>query len=315
MSVATETAVVTPVLSHRPWWQGTPVRVALIVAGMFLAYRAFRLEYPWPSGLAWNTLPFELDRFQLWLIERRSAEDKSVVFAVFDGFRLLVDDVVRWLEELMRWLTWVGTTAAATLVVWRFGGVRAAAITLAAFATFALTGLWAESIQTLALMIAAVTLSLAIGIPLGIAAGRSRRVSRVLTPVLDAAQIVPAFAYLMPVVILFSVGPAAAVVATMVYAIPPSVRITALGIRGVPQNTAEAAASLGATRTQMLAKVQLPLARRMLLLGVNQTILFALSMVGTQDQPMRSLFNSLNLVLPRAHKISLAKIPGLLPSC
>ena len=277
--IVAETPIVAPVLSHRPWWRGKPVQVTLVAAGMWLAYRAFRLEYPWPSALAWNNLQFELDEFQTWLIEQRSAEDKSIVFALFDGFRVFVDNLVAWLEDALLWLTWLGTTALGTLVVWRFGGLRAAAITLVAFATFALTGLWEASMQTLALMLAAVSLSLLIGIPLGIAAGRSKRVARVLTPFLDAAQIVPAFAYLMPVVLLFSVGPAAAVVATMIYAIPPSVRITALGIRGVPVNTVEAASSLGATKRQLLSKVQLPLARRMLLLGVNQTILFALSMV------------------------------------
>ena len=277
--VVAETPVVAPVLSHRPWWRGKPVQVALVVAGMWLAYRAFRLEYPWPAGLAWNNLQFELDEFQVWLIEQRSAEDKSFVFAIFDGFRVFADNLVAWLEDALFWLTWIGTTAVGTLLVWRFGGTKAAGITLAAFATYALTGLWEESMQTLALMLAAVALSLLVGIPLGVAVGRSHRVARIVTPFLDAAQIVPAFAYLMPVVILFSVGPAAAVVATMIYAIPPAVRITALGIRGVPLNTVEAAVSMGSTARQTLTKVQLPLARRMLLLGVNQTILFALSMV------------------------------------
>ena len=104
---------------------------------------------------------------------------------------------------------------------------------LAAFVSFAALGLWVESMQTLALMLAAVGLSLLVGIPLGILAGPLRPLPAGITPVLDAMQIIPAFAYLMPIVILFSVGPGAAVITTMIYAIPPAIRITALGIRGV----------------------------------------------------------------------------------
>jgi glycine betaine/proline transport system permease protein len=236
-------------------------------------------RFPWPEGLTWNALPAHVDDFQTWLLDQRNAEDPSFVFAIFDGFANFVDDLVGWFDRLILWLTWVGTTAAATLIALRFGGWRAAAWIGGAFASFALLGLWEASMQTLALMLAAVGLSLLVGMPLGIAAGLSNRFERTITPVLDAMQIVPAFAYLMPVVILFSVGPGAAVVSTMIYAIPPAVRITALGIRRVPANTVEAAASLGSTRGQLLAKVQLPLSRRMLLLAVNQTILFALSMV------------------------------------
>src|SRR5204863_6073674 len=114
-----------------------------------------------------------------------------------------------------------------------------------------------------------VALSLAIGLPLGILAGRSDRFQRFVTPILDAMQIVPAFAYLMPIVILFSVGPGAAVATTLIYSIPPAIRIASLGIRSVPTNTVEAAEAFGATRLQTLLKVQLPLARRLVLLAVN----------------------------------------------
>jgi glycine betaine/proline transport system permease protein len=288
-TVAADTVRPAPVVVHRPWWRGKLVQVAGIVALMYVAYRIWGVtvdengnelaRFPWPNWLVWNELSLHLDNFQTWVLTERGKEDTSFVFSIFEWYSTSVDHLVEWFNRFLLWLTWVGTTAAGTLLVLRFGGVRAGAIVLLAFATFALTGLWEESMQTVALMLVAVALSLLVGIPLGVVAGRSRRFNQAITPLLDAMQIVPAFAYLMPVVILFSIGPAAAVVSTMIYAIPPAIRITALGIRNVPVNTVEAATSLGATRAQLLAKVQLPLARRMILLGVNQTILFALSMV------------------------------------
>lgn len=278
-SVAAERVSRALVVAHRPWWRGKLVQVAGIGALMYIAYRIWALDYPWPNDLVWNSLSLHLDDFQTWLLTERGKEDQGIVFTVFEGFSTSVDRFVDWFTRLLLWMTWAGTAAAGTFLVLRFGGLRPALITLFAFASFALTGLWEESMQTLSLMLVAVGLSLLVGIPLGIAAGRSSRFNRAVTPLLDAMQIVPAFAYLMPVVILFSIGPAAAVVSTMIYAIPPAIRITALGIRAVPVNTVEAATSMGSTRVQLLGKVQLPLARRMILLGVNQTILFALSMV------------------------------------
>jgi len=281
MSVAVEQVAqpVATVVEHRPWWRRRSVLSAAIVGAMLILYFALRTEYPWPSGLQWTSLSTHLDSFQSWLIDHRNADHPNVIFRAFNGFATFLDDIVTWLTHLLQWLTWPGATVAVVAIIWRFGGIRAAAWVLAAFFSFALFGLWEESIQTLALMLAAVLLSLLVGIPLGILAGRSDRFARAITPVLDAMQIVPAFAYLMPIVILFSVGHGAAVITTMIYAIPPAIRITALGIRGVPTNTVEAAEAMGSTSWQVLRKVQLPLARKLILLGVNQTILFALSVV------------------------------------
>ena len=260
-------------------WRGRPAAVGAIVLLMLVGFVVLRDEFAWPASLTWQALPERLDDFQVWLLDERTAENPNIIFAIFDGFRALAEWLVTALNDVLLWLTWPGVIAAAVLIVLRFGGWRVALGVAAAFATFALTGLWEESMQTLALMSAAVVLSLAIGVPLGVVAGRNERFLGAITPALDAMQIVPAFAYLMPVVILFSVGPAAAVICTMIYAIPPAVRITALGIRGVTSDSVEASRALGATEPQTLFKVQLPLARRQLLLSVNQTIMFALSLV------------------------------------
>ena len=256
-----------------------PAQVLGVLVVMLLCYAVASGDFPWPTSLVWGALPDELDDFQGWLIDQRSATDPNIIFSILDAFRAIAEWTVLAFTDALLWMTWLGVTVSGTLIVARFGGLRAGLIVLAAFISFALMGLWEPSIQTLALMLAAVAFSLLIGIPIGIWAGRNQRVHRAITPALDAMQIIPAFAYLMPVVILFSVGPAAAVICTMIYAVPPAVRITALGIRGVTGDTVEAANALGATPAQTLFKVQLPLARRQLLLSLNQTIMFALSLV------------------------------------
>ncbi|MHB8468646.1 MAG: ABC transporter permease [Gaiellaceae bacterium] len=263
----------------RAWWRGRVGAAIAVVGGVLVAFALWKHDLAWPGSLVWNSLSGYLDRFQAWLSNNRNVPHPSFVFAIFNGLASFLDNLVSWLTTFFHDLTWTGTTVLGTLTVLRFGGLRQAAGVLLAFVSFALMGLWEESVQTFALTFSAVALSLLVGVPLGVWAGRSERFMRIVTPILDAAQIVPAFAYLIPVVILFSVGPGAAVVTTMIYAVPPAIRITALGIRGVPTNTVEAATALGSTRSQVLSKVQLPLARRMLLLSVNQTILFALSMV------------------------------------
>jgi len=174
---------------------------------------------------------------------------------------------------------WLGTTVVATVVAWALGSWRVALLTLVGLLVVVSQGLWSEATDTLALVLASVLLALLVGLPLGIWAGTSERVHRVVTPVLDVMQILPAFAYLAPLVLLFMIGPAPAIVATWIFAVPPVIRLTAHGIRQVPAATREAVDSLGVTPVQRLRTVLLPMARRTITIGINQTTMAALSMV------------------------------------
>ena len=198
---------------------------------------------------------------------------------VIEPIRALIAAAVAGLQEVLHGLTWPAVVTIAAAIGAIGGGVRIAILGAAGFLVLGILGLWSESLDTIALTVAAVALSLAIGVPLGILAGRSRRFRTAVNPVLDAMQIMPTYAYLTPLTLLFLIGPASATVATLIYAMPAAIRITALGLRGVPPATVEAAASLGATRGQLLRKVYLPLARRAIGLAINQTIMLALSMV------------------------------------
>jgi glycine betaine/proline transport system permease protein len=179
------------------------------------------------------------------------------------------------LNALPPWLVII----AIALLAWKFSGVKLSIFSVATMTLVGLLGLWQDTMTTLAMVLSAVIFCAVAGIPLGIAAGRSDSFQAGIRPVLDAMQTTPAFVYLVPIVMLFSVGNVAGVLATIVFALPPIIRLTSLGIRQVHPELVEAAQAFGATRWQVLRRVQVPLAMPTILAGLNQTIMMALSMV------------------------------------
>lgn len=172
----------------------------------------------------------------------------------------------------------------AALSLWLLGWRRKAAWGLAVFAVLGLLlvlnlGYWAALMETLALVLAAELMVVVIGLPLGILGGRSDLADRMMRPVLDIMQTMPAFVYLVPAVIFFGLGLVPGVLSTVIFALPPLIRLTTLGIRQVPHELVEASNSFGATWWQMLVKVQLPSALPSIMAGVNQSIMLGLSMV------------------------------------
>jgi glycine betaine/proline transport system permease protein len=224
------------------------------------------------------TLPHDDDNplFQTLNGVRDWANDNR---SILEPVRTGLGGLVSFFDDLIASLGWPGVIGLAGALGMLFGGLRLTILVVAGFASLGILGLWDPAMETLALMLASVIIAIAIGLPLGILAGRSNRATAILSPILDVMQIMPTLAYLVPVTALFFIGAAPATVATLIYAIPPAVRITSLGIRGVPGTSVEAARSLGSTDRQVLGKVQLPLAMRAIGLGINQTIMLALSMV------------------------------------
>ncbi|MYR84782.1 ABC transporter permease subunit [Streptomyces sp. SID685] len=229
----------------------------------------------WPHHLT-VSLTQPLTSASNWIIDNR---DTHPLFLYFFGYiSNAVVLAVRAVYVALLALGWPGVTALGALVAWRVAGPRLAAGTAVAFLACGALGMWEPTMQTLALMVAAVLASVLVGTALGLAGGLSPRLDRALRPVLDTMQVLPAFAYLLPVVLVFGIGVPAAVLATVVYAAPPMARLTALGLRGADPEVLEAVESLGATRRQRLLTARIPLARKELLLGLNQTIMMALSM-------------------------------------
>jgi glycine betaine/proline transport system permease protein len=234
----------------------------------------------------------ELTGFQIWLNEIRDAFDSARQGSFFfqyiiDPISTVLDAVISWLRDLLSQpsfprpvpeIGWFGVVALFTWIAYALAGLRSAVLVLVGLLLFGFLGYWPDSIDTLIVTFVAVFVCVIIGIPLGIWMARSPRANTVITPILDVMQTMPSFAYLAPLVLFFGIGPASAVVTTLIYALPPLARITAHGIRSVSPTTIEAVRSMGTSRWQMLRTVQLPMARRTIVVGLNQCTMAALSM-------------------------------------
>lgn len=190
------------------------------------------------------------------------------------------------IELSLEGLEWFFTILPPIVVIllfavaaWRYAGKRVTVFTVLTFLLVGYLGLWDDTMTTLAMVVSSVFFCALAGIPLGVMAGRSDRFEMFLRPCLDAMQTTPAFVYLIPVVMLFSIGTVSGILATIVFALPPIIRLTNLGIRQVHPELIEASLAFGATPWQVLRKVQFPLALPSIMAGLNQTLMMALSMV------------------------------------
>jgi glycine betaine/proline transport system permease protein len=199
-----------------------------------------------------------------------------------EGFDSL-GGLVNGFSEGIEWLlmlppAWLLIAIFVGLGLWRIS-YKFAIFTAISFLLIVLTGFWEQTVVTLGLTFSATLISLLLGIPLGIWAARSERVSTTIRPILDFMQTMPAFVYLIPAAMLFGLGRVPGIIATVIFAMPPAVRLTNLGIRQVNKEIIEAGQSFGCNARQLLFKVQLPNAMPSIMAGVNQTIMMALSMV------------------------------------
>ena len=219
------------------------------------------------------TMP--LDKWIKWAVDWIVSNYRFI----FQAIKWPIEKTLNGIEGFLQWLPPEVVIIAIALIAWRVAGRNIGIFALLALSFMGLIGIWEESMTTLSMVLSSLIFCSVVGTPIGIYASQSDRFYTLIRPVLDAMQSTPAFVYLVPVVMLFSIGSVAGVIATIIFSIPPIIRLTNLGIRQVHPELVEAAVAFGATKKQVLLRVQVPLAMPTILAGINQNIMLSLAMV------------------------------------
>lgn len=212
---------------------------------------------------------------------------EAIINFIVNNFRFIFNDwigepvgiILQGIQSFFLFLNPIIFLVLLLGIAWQIANRNIAIFSVIAMTVVGLIGAWEESMITLALVLTAVAFCVVIGIPLGIFAARSDKFASFIRPILDTMQTLPAFVYLVPVVMLFGTGEVPGVIVTFIFAVPPLIRLTNIGIRGVPEDVVEAATAFGSTPKQVLLQVQIPLAMPTILAGINQSLMLALSMV------------------------------------
>jgi glycine betaine/proline transport system permease protein len=259
-----------------------PQHIVLSALFMVIIVATAMVHYSFPGRYSLlSTFPTDPDirLTGITLVENFIAWCVSNSEAFFDGLTFAIRSLLDALEVILVQTPWIVIASLIVLLTWLTAGLRTAIYSGAFLAYMGLLGFWEAAMTTLALLGTAALLSIAIGIPLGMFAARRPRFYAFIQPIMDFMQTMPAFVFMVPVIAFFGVGKPAAVIVTMIFGGTPVVRLTVLGLRGVPESVREAAISFGANKWYLLTKVDLPLASPSIRAGINQTIMLSLAMV------------------------------------
>jgi glycine betaine/proline transport system permease protein len=251
---------------------GATILLAVFIPIVFLHFGDRNLFEAFPSDPSWNSAAAAR-------LDAIIASISHTVAPLASGLTALINALLGLMEGVLSETPWPVVMTIILALAWQLAGFRVFLLTLVAVSYLSILGYWEKSMQTVALLGTAALISIAIGIPLGVLCGYNKRVAALVRPLLDFMQTMPAFVYLIPVIALFGIGKPSGIIATIIFGIPPVVRLTALGIESVPVSVREAAVAFGASRSFVLFKIDLPTAAPSIMAGVSQTILMCLSMV------------------------------------